>query len=229
MESGSLGVIFDWDGVVIDSAAHHERSWELLAEEEGLPLPENHFKLGFGKRNATIIPNLYRWATEPAEIQRLSLRKEELYRELLAKDEKIKPLPGVRDLLEALKAAEVPAVIGSSTERQNIEVGMQAMGLAGFFAGMVTSEDVSEGKPDPEVFLKGAGLIGRVPGNCVVIEDSHSGLEAARRGGMHTVAVATTHPPENLEADRVVHRLTSLTLEDLRELAGQPLARPGSP
>ena len=78
-----FGAIFDWDGVVIDSALQHERSWEMLAEEEGRPLPPDHFEKGFGKVNKVIIPNLLGWTDDPVEIDRLGQRKEELYRELL--------------------------------------------------------------------------------------------------------------------------------------------------
>ncbi len=77
-----FAAIFDWDGVIIDSSAQHERSWELLAAEIGKPLPEGHFKRGFGKKNEAIIPDLG-WAADPPSVQALGLRKEELYRELI--------------------------------------------------------------------------------------------------------------------------------------------------
>ncbi len=102
-------VIFDWDGVVVDSSALHERSWEVLAKRRGLPLPEGHFKRGFGKKNNAIIPDLG-WATDPAAVDELACEKEETYRALV-REHGIDPLPGVRELLAELQSASVPAAI----------------------------------------------------------------------------------------------------------------------
>lgn len=215
MHPTTWGAIFDWDGVVIDSSKHHEESWERLARELGHTLPADHFKKGFGRKNEFIIPNLLQWATETAEIHRISLRKEALYREVVA-DWGLEALPGVRTWLERLRDAGVPCAIGSSTHRANIDLSLGLIGLGGFFAGIVTAEDVSHGKPDPEVFVKAAGTIDREPGRCVVFEDAFVGIEAAQAGGMKVVGVATTHPLEMLGmADRAVHRLDELQPADL--------------
>jgi beta-phosphoglucomutase family hydrolase len=210
-----LGAIFDWDGVIIDSSAQHERSWELLAAEINLPLPEGHFKRGFGKKNEAIIPDLG-WATDAAEVQRLGLRKEELYRELVRRDG-VTPLPGAQMLLEALRAAGVPCAVGSSTHRTNIETIFDATGLRPFFQAVVTGEDVMHGKPAPDVFLLGAERIGRMPRSCVVFEDAFVGIEAAHAGGMKCVAVATTNPLGTLTslADWAVASLEEITVARL--------------
>jgi HAD superfamily hydrolase (TIGR01509 family) len=214
-----LGVIFDWDGVIIDSSQQHEASWERLAAEEGRALPAGHFKAGFGKKNEWIIPELLGWARAPAEIHRLSLRKEALYRAIVV-ERGLAALPGVREFLERLRDAGVPCCIGSSTHRENITTILGVLGFAGLFGGMVTAEDVTLGKPHPDVFLKAAAKIGRAPGRCVVFEDAFAGIEAARAGGMKVVGVATTHPAEELEGkvDRVVQRLDELSVGDLMEL-----------
>jgi len=216
MDPAPWGAIFDWDGVIIDSSASHEKSWENLAVEEGRPLPADHFERGFGRKNEIIIPEILGWTTDPAEIARLSLRKEELYRELI-RDVKLRPMAGVRPWLERLMAARVPCAVGTSTHRANIELSMSRLGLGSFFRGVITSEDVRKGKPDPEVFLKAAALIDRAPGKCVVFEDSFAGLRAAWNGGMKCVGVATTNPADALagQADRVVHRLDELQAADL--------------
>ena len=210
------GAIFDWDGVVIDSSASHEKSWELLAQEEGRTLPGDHFTLGFGRKNEIIIPEILGWTTDPAEITRLSLRKEALYRELLAGRE-LDPMPGVREWLERLRDAGVPCSVGTSTHLANIEVSMAKTGLAPFFRGIISSENVQLGKPNPEVFIKAALLIRRDPDKCVVFEDSFAGLKAARNGGMKAVAVATTNTATALagHADRIVHRLDELQIAEV--------------
>lgn len=206
-----IGAIFDWDGVIIDSAAQHEKSWEWVAELERLPLVADHFKRGFGLKNERIIPGILGWTDDPAEVARLSNRKEELYRELVVRDG-VAPLPGVREFLTRLRDAGVPCAVGSSTHRANIETIFRITGLGEFFNTVVAAQDVSHGKPDPEVFLKGAERIGVPPARCVVFEDAFAGLQAARAGGMKSVGVATTHPPAVLEgkADRIVHRLDEL-------------------
>ncbi len=216
----NFGAIFDWDGVIIDSSAQHEQSWEMLSAEAGLPLPEGHFKRGFGKKNEAIIPDLG-WATEPAEVRRLGLRKEELYRELVRRDG-VTPLPGARALLEALQAAGVPCAVGSSTHRQNIETIFDATGLRPFFRAVVTGEDVTHGKPAPDVFLAGAARIGLAPARCVVFEDALVGIAAAHAGGMKCVAVATTNPLELLVplAEFAVASLEEITVARLAELVG---------
>jgi HAD superfamily hydrolase (TIGR01509 family) len=216
------GAIFDWDGVIIDSSRHHERSWELLAEEEHLPLPPGHFKLGFGRKNQIIIPELYHWADadDTAEIERLGNRKEELYRELMAAGD-LQPLPGVRPFLEQLRDAGVPRAIGSSTPRANLDAALSRLGIAELFDTIVSAEDVTHGKPDPEVFLKAAARIQRRPACCVVFEDAFPGIEAARAGGMRVVGIATTHPLEALaHTDRAVRTMEELSVPQLARWFG---------
>lgn len=214
-----LGVLFDWDGVIIDSSSHHEQSWERLAAEERKSLPADHFKKGFGMKNEHIIPNMLGWAHDVAEVRRLSLRKEALYREIV-RERGIEALPGVANFLRDLRAAGVPFSVGSSTHRENIDTILEVLGFQGLFSGIVTAEDVKQGKPHPDVFLKAAEKIGRRPEHCVVFEDALVGIAAARAGGMKVVGVATTHPLGELEAkvDRVVHRLDELSASRLLEL-----------
>lgn len=210
----SWGVLFDWDGVILDSSALHERSWELLAEETGWTLPPGHFKRGYGMKNEVIIPEMLGWTRDPAEIRRLSHRKEALFRELAA-ERGVRALPGVVEWLAELDRHGVPRAIASSTHRQNIEVLLRLLGLGGFEA-IIAAEDVARGKPDPEVFEKAARALRRPPDRCVVIEDTHAGIAAARAAGCRVIAVATTHPADTLqEADRVVGRLDELRVAEV--------------
>jgi HAD superfamily hydrolase (TIGR01509 family) len=205
------GAIFDWDGVIIDSRRHHEESWECLAREEKRVLPEGHFIKGFGRKNDHIIPHILGWTNDRAEVRRIALRKEALYREIVGKWG-IEPLPGVREWLEALRAAGVRCAIGSSTHRENIDLSLGIMGLNSFFTDIVSAEDVTRGKPDPEVFLVAAKKIDRGPARCVVFEDALVGIEAAHAGGMRVVGVATTHKAQELAAaDLVVTQMNELT------------------
>ena len=190
----------------------------MLAEEAGKPLPIDHFKQGFGKRNAVIIPEILGWTNDMVEIDRLGRRKEELYRELV-KSDGLKALPGVRELLEELKMAGIPCVVGTSTERENLRLAFDLLGLSEFFLGSTCSEDVSRGKPDPEVFLKAAEKTGLPPERCFVIEDTTHGVEAALAGGMKAIGVVTTRPAELLsDAHWVAPDMTELNLAIIQSL-----------
>jgi beta-phosphoglucomutase family hydrolase len=214
-------VLFDWDGVVIDSSPQHERSWELLAAAESLPLPEGHFKRGFGKKNETIIPDILGWARDPSEIQRLARLKEETYRRLVA-ESGVNILPGARELLAALRAENIPCAVASSTPRENLEAIFAATGLDACFDAVVCGDDVENGKPAPDIFLLAAKKLGVAPGDCVVIEDAHPGIEAALRAGMPVLAVATTHPVADLgAATAAIESLATANPDLLRSLSNQ--------
>jgi len=219
------GVLFDFDGVIADSSRQHLESWERLAAERGLPLPEGHFQRSFGMRNIQIITELLGWASHIPDAQRLGDEKEAIYRDII-RAEGITALPGVRALLDDLRANAIPCAIGSSTPRANLDCALEMLGLRAHFAQMVASEDVTHGKPDPEVFLKAAAVLGLPASRAVVIEDAHVGIEAAHRGGMRVVAVATTHPADSLrDADHVLPSLDGLTAAMLAAWCDEPFVR----
>jgi beta-phosphoglucomutase family hydrolase len=208
--------IFDWDGVIVDSSRQHEEAWHRIAREEERPVPAGFFRRSFGMKNDKVLLELLAWSTDPKEIERLSSRKEEIFRGIVASEKKLTPLPGVLSFLKQLKAGGVPCAVASSTPRPNIEYTIETLGAGEFFRAMVCAEDVRRGKPDPEVFLLAASKLQAAPAQCVVFEDAHVGIEAARKAGMKVVAVATTHSAETLQdADRVVARLDELEVADL--------------
>ena len=221
MNSNAIGALFDWDGVIIDSHNQHEKSWSKLAEEENEVLPDNFFKMTFGMRNENIIPNFFgNWidVTNQEEVTRLADRKEEIYREIIISDG-IEPLPGVRDLLQSLRSEEIACSIASSTPIANIETVMGMIELSDYFDAITAAEDVSNGKPNPEVFLKAAEKIKVDPKNCVVFEDAHVGIEAGLAANMQVIAVATTHPVESLgNAHMVTENLEGIDAEKIMEL-----------
>jgi HAD superfamily hydrolase (TIGR01509 family) len=217
-----IGALFDWDGVIIDSSAQHEESWERLAVEERRRLPADHFKRGFGMKNEVIIPDVLGWQVDAAVLRRMSLRKEAIYREVVA-ERGIEPLAGVRTFLERLRAAGVPCAIASSTHRANIDLSLGRMGLEGCFARIVSAEDVAHGKPHPEPYEKAAQMLGCDPRRCVVFEDALMGIDSGLAAGAKVVAVTTTNPRDVLAASgahRVVDRLDELHAVDLVTLVG---------
>ena len=211
----SFGAIFDWDGVIIDSGPLHAQSWRQLATELGKSVAEESFIRGFGMKSGRIIEEIHGWSKEPAEIARLTNRKEALYREIVAQSE-ITPLPGTVEWLHRLNDAGVPCAVASSTQRLNIDAVLDRIGLRSAFREIVSAEDVVHGKPNPEVFLKAAVRLGVAASRAVVFEDAHVGIEAAHAARMKVVAVTTTHSAAQLStADLVVRRLDELTLEQI--------------
>jgi len=209
-------VIFDWDGVILDSSQAHERSWELIAEEKSLPLPKDHFERSFGRKSDAIISEILKWSHDPFEIRSLTDRKEVLYREIVMR-EGIQALPGVEPWLRALQDHQVPCAVGSSTPHENIRCLSALLGVEGFFTTIVAAEDVTRGKPDPDVFLQAAARLGVNAEHCVVFEDAPAGIEAALAAGMLAVGVAGTHGVDGLSrAHTVVQRMDELTPQQVK-------------
>ena len=221
-----VGAVFDLDGVLIDSHDQHRDAWFLLADELGFPLTDALFKESFGMRNEQVIPQVFGWAKseEKERIAELGDRKEVFYRQVL-RSGGIAPLPGVVEFLESLDAVSIPCVVGSSTSRKNIEVCLEMTGLNRLFGERyVGAENVTRGKPEPDVFLEAARRIEREPARCFVIEDAHVGIRAGRRAGMRTLAVTTTHPAETFvedaEPDLIVDSLAGVGLDPIQNWFG---------
>lgn len=213
------GVIFDMDGVLVDSGWAHRQAWFDLAEAEGLEMSDEFFRKTFGMQNDTILPMLRPGISKP-EMDRLSDYKERRYRELVASQPRA--ADGVLALLSDLKVSGFRLAIGSSAPRANLDVFWGPLGLADYFEAVVTKEQVIEGKPSPETFLKAAGMLSLAPQRCVVVEDALHGVQAARAAGMPVVAVTTTRSRAELaHADRVVDSLAELKAADFAMLLNQ--------
>ncbi len=211
-----IGVIFDMDGVLVDTYAPHLRSWCLLAEETGFSVTEQQFAATFGKTSREIIRVSF-GVTQPSEVQRLDDRKESLYRDIIR--DGVPQMPGAMDLVKRLHDGGIPIAVGSSAPPENVELVSEQLGLNPFLSGKVTGWDVQRGKPDPQVFELAANQIGISPAECVVIEDAPVGIEAARRAGMRVIGLVGTHPAKALSsADRVIAHLDELNTESLRAM-----------
>ncbi|HEY4035957.1 MAG TPA: HAD family phosphatase [Ktedonobacteraceae bacterium] len=203
-------VIWDLDGVIIDSAEEHRKSWHRLAQAEGLSLTDEQFYATFGMRNDVIIPKL--WGPMPPErIEAMADRKEEYYREFMRNA--ATPLPGAIELLSALRDAGYRQALASSTPIKNIELVNEILSLDRYLSALVSGESVAHGKPAPDVFLKAAAELEIEPARCLVIEDAVVGVQAAHAGGMLCIAVAG-------ERDLPELRKADLMVKDLREVTG---------
>ncbi|MBU0678597.1 MAG: HAD family phosphatase [Verrucomicrobia bacterium] len=210
MNSVPWAAIFDWDGVIIDSSKQHEESWKRYAAGAGLYLPDGYFKQGFGMKNEVIIPRILKWAMNEGEIATIAKGKEDLYREIV-REEGIQTIGGVREFLDHIRRHGVPCAIGSSTCLANIECVLDTIGLRDHFDQIVSAEDVTHGKPEPEVFLLAAEKLNMEASRCVVFEDAQVGVDAGIAAGMCVVGVASTHPEGSLRGVKTtVTRLDEL-------------------
>ncbi|GHO55088.1 HAD family hydrolase [Ktedonobacter robiniae] len=210
-------VIWDLDGVIIDSADSHRKAWYRLAQDLNIPYSDEQFWATFGWRNDAIIPTMVGEAT-PEHIKELADRKEAYFRDYARRS--IAFLPGAEELLAALHKAGYPQALASSTPRENIALISEVLGLERYLNALVSGEEVARGKPAPDVFLKAADSLGVAPTRCLVIEDAVAGIEAARAGGMCSIAVAGERDLPGLRAaNLVVKDLTEVTLQRIRALA----------
>jgi beta-phosphoglucomutase family hydrolase len=211
------GVIFDLDGVLVDSGPAHRESWKRLAAEAHVPMSDEFFAETFGRTNKDILAALFGRELPEAEWRQLGERKEEVYREIVRG--KVPAMAGAGELVEALRADGARLAVGSSGPPENIELCLEEMGMRDHFDAVVTGNDVTRGKPDPQVFVLAAERLGLEPERCAVIEDAVAGVEAARRAGMAAVVLTSTHPRVSFDhADLVVERLTELDAARLSAL-----------
>lgn len=217
---GARAVLWDVDGVIIDSGEQHRRAWAAMAAERGLPYSDADFWATFGMRNQDIIPQVF-GVREGALVAAMADRKEELYRDLLRRE--AVALPGARELMAALHAAGYRQALGSSAPVANIEAIIALLDLSGWLDGFVSGERVARGKPAPDIFLAGAALLAVEPARCLVIEDAPAGVQAALAGGMRCIAVRRAGQPDapGLDgADRVVDSLLDAYVADIDTLLG---------
>jgi beta-phosphoglucomutase len=186
-------VLWDVDGVIIDSAEQHRQSWHAMAREHGLPFTDEQFWATFGMRNADIIPRVF-GVREPERVAAMAERKEVLYRELLARA--AAPLPGAPELLAALHRAGYRQALGSSAPEENIRLIVRVLGIGPYLEATVSGETVARGKPAPDIFLAAARAVGVAPAHCLVIEDAPAGVAAAHAGGMRCLAVRRASQPD---------------------------------
>lgn len=210
------GVIWDMDGVLVDTGEFHWLAWQEALADYGLSMTYEQFRTMFGMVNRDILTFLLGERATPELIQAIGDHKEACFRRLI--QGRVQPLPGVRHWLEHLAADGAGQAIASSAPPANIALLLDTLGIRPFFQAVIASEGMP-GKPAPDVFLAAARALGLPPARCVVIEDAIPGVAAAKAAGMACIAVTTTNPAEALAAaDRVVPSLDGLDPGAVRQL-----------
>jgi beta-phosphoglucomutase len=201
-----LGVIFDIDGVLLDSYKLHYECWRAVAEKDSVALSEKQFDSLFGRRGNEIVREI--WGEElPAEqVVSIHREKQALYRERLQGN--FPEMDGAIQLIDGLVAEGLVLGIGSSAPPANVELSLRGLDRTNSFKAVVSGDEVTRGKPDPQVFLLAAQRMEVEPSSCAVIEDAPAGIAAALAAGMTAIALTGTAPPGSLTAAHLV--LTSL-------------------
>lgn len=212
-------VIFDMDGVLVDSYEAHFKSWQAVAADDGLAITEAEFAKTFGRTSREIIAALWgegRYGDE--EIRALDQRKEAAFRELIDAD--FPAMPGAVPLLKALAEAGFVMAVGSSGPPENVELVLGRLDAGRLFQAVVTGMDVTRGKPDPQVFLTAAERLGVGAARCAVVEDAPPGVAAANAAGMKSIGFASTGRTVDqlADADLTIRSLDDLSPAVVREL-----------
>lgn len=209
--------LFDMDGVIIDSNPFHKISLKEFCKQYGHELDDAqlHQKI-YGRTNKDWIPNVF--GDLPAEqVAKYGEEKEAMFREIYKND--IEPLGGLIDFLEQAEKLGIDKAIATSAPRSNVDFTLANTGIEKFFKTILDEAFVNRGKPDPEIYLKTAAALGYAPEDCVVFEDSLSGVQAGKAAGCKVVGISTTHTREELnQTDLVIGNFSEVTVSHLLEI-----------
>lgn len=207
-----FGVIFDMDGVLVDSWDAHFLTWRECCRRHGRDCTLKEFMQGFGRTSREFIQET--WADPPDDefIKAFDQEKELLYRDSIRAN--FPRMPGAIELIRLLSSAEVPMAVGSSGPRKNIDEVLRLLGADELIKICISGADVTRGKPDPEVFLKAAAAMNLPPARCIVLEDAPVGIEAALAAGMKCVGVISSG-----RSASQLSRATHLVADDLQTVS----------
>jgi HAD superfamily hydrolase (TIGR01509 family) len=204
-------ILWDMDGVIADSYSFHFAAWQETFAKRSIEFAKEDFTKLFGTRNDFIVRSVMGRELPERDIKMLLQEKEESFRRKATGN--IKPFRGAVRLLNDIKEGKFKLGLASSAPKENIDLVISELDLAGVFDCIVFGQEVSESKPSPQIYLLAAKKLAVTPSDCVVIEDSPLGVKAAKTAGMKCLAITNTQPREKLdEADRVVDSLENVDL-----------------
>ena len=206
----SYGIIWDMDGVLVDTATAHYHAWRQALSPYGADFSRQYFDDTFGINNDSLLAEIFGEKLDRDTLHEISQRKEMIYRETIKNDFKI--YAGVMEILQECQTAGLKQAIASSAPVENIEAVMQLSTLRQFFDQIISSAKMAS-KRNPEAYLAASTALALSPAHCVVIEDSLLGIEGAKKAGMKCIAIASTHSKEKLtNADVVLAAVADLTI-----------------
>jgi HAD superfamily hydrolase (TIGR01509 family) len=211
-----FAVVFDMDGVIVDTNPTHKIAIQQFCARYGFDLSEEELRTKvYGRTNRDWITNLFGKLAEE-QLEAYAFEKEQLFRELYAPI--IEPVKGLVAFLDLLKTNNIPCSIATSAPPANVDFVLSATGIGHYFDLILDERVVSRGKPDPEIYLKSAKALNLPNAQCIVIEDSLSGVAAAKASGSKVIGITTTHSEEELKN-------TDLTIRDFDDLSMNQLMK----
>jgi len=216
------GLIFDMDGVVIDSNPFHKIAWGKFLTSKGIPCDDEFFDSVLSGRTGPTSLNIIFGDNLPESLLDEYLQEvDQNYQNILRQSEEVLPIAGLYKFLESIKGNGHRLALATSAPPLNIELGLEKLKLEGVFEVVVGKVDVVHGKPHPEVYLTAAERLGLPIEHCIVFEDSKAGIQSARNAGMPVVGIASGHSKEELLEEGVslaVDDFTDLNLESVLKL-----------
>lgn len=214
----AIAALFDMDGVIVHTNPYHKKAFKIFLDKHNVSLTDEELKEHvYGRTNAEIFPYIFKDEYTEEKGEEWADEKESLFRELYKDD--AKPVPGLINFLEELKNEGIKSAVGTSAPKENLDFIMDALDLRNYFDAFLHSADVTEGKPNPEIYLKASDRLNVHPDSCVVFEDSVAGVKAGLNAGMKVVAVASTHSADEFEgADLVIADFEEISIHQLSSL-----------
>ncbi|AHM62253.1 haloacid dehalogenase superfamily protein [Flammeovirgaceae bacterium 311] len=214
----NIAILFDMDGVIVDSNPYHKLAFQAFLKQHNITLSDEELKTNvFGRTNKEIMSYIFSDDASPQQTEQWANEKEAIFRDLYKED--IKAVKGLHSFLQEIKERGIATAVGTSAPLANLDFVLDLLNIRQYFDVLVHSKDVTHGKPHPEVYLKAAAQLGVAPGNCIVIEDSLPGVQAGLNAGMKVIGITTTHTPEELQdTDLVIQDFDNLSLEKITGL-----------
>lgn len=216
--STSIAALFDMDGVIVHTNPYHKKAFKIFLDKHDISISDEDLKENvYGRTNEEIFPYIFGDKYTAEKGKEWADEKESIFRNLYKED--VAPVSGLMKFLEELQEKEIKAAVGTSAPVENLDFIMNTLELRPYFDAFLHSAHVTNGKPDPEIYIKAAEELDVEPGFCVVFEDSIAGVKAGLNAGMKVVAVATTHSADEFEgADLVIDNFEGFSVERLLDL-----------
>jgi beta-phosphoglucomutase len=217
------GVIFDLDGVIVDSHPAHKRAWAKFFASLGKDISEHDLEFILeGNKRSDILRHFLGELTDQ-QVKHYGAQKEALFK---SSAQDVRPNNGLEEFLDQIDRAQIPIALASSASRGRAQYMLEQLNLKDRFRVIVTGDDVTEGKPNPEIFRLAAQGLGVQPRNILVCEDSVNGIDAAKKVGMKCLAIAANGRATTLQAagaDKVILDFTEVRLKELLDLFIEPV------
>lgn len=206
------------DGVIIDNHNYHVEAWSNFCNKKNIPFEESSFRTKFfGKNTRDTFLGLLDYPLTEEQVNTLGEEKEKIYRDLYKNH--IVPVNGLIPFLQSLKKSGIKTAIATSAPTSNLDFTLDILNIRHYFDVLVDASGITKGKPDPEIYLKASNLLGISSENCIVFEDSISGIQSGHNAGMRVVAVATTHTPDELpETFITIKDFTEISIESIKKV-----------